>query len=357
MNETAYDEGRRVSASAARVARGMTLVEMLVVIAIIGVLVGLLLPAVQAARESARLSSCSNNLKQIGLAMIAHHDAKRSFPSGFVVTGTALPLSSSASWPYSNLWDNLRFSDKAPAWGSFVLPYLEQQEIYDQLVFTGTSSYGSQTVQSKAPAYVHKRALPCYSCPSDVLPKRRNNWSWLQDEFGPSNYVGNYGRTFETRGQGTGATNASGIFFVNSTVSIKQITDGTSKTFMVGEIGTEQRHYDYYGTNWNDLDGQGAGTWAGLPQWVKMDGMVLRDVHASHPLNVLLPTATINNGNPSGEGDQDGFGSRHRGGANFVFCDGAVRFINQEIDSSSSPLGTYQMLGDKADGGTIQAGY
>ena len=73
--------------------------------------------------------------------------------------------------------------------------------------------------------------------------------------------------------------------------------------------------------------------------------MVVRDVHPNHPLNSQLPASMIN-----GSEGQDGFGSKHAGGASFVFCDGAVRFISESIDSSSSPLGTYQRLGDRADG-------
>ena len=134
----------------------------------------------------------------------------------------------------------------------------------------------------------------------------------------------------------------SGVLYGSSAVKIKDILDGTSKVFLVGEISTQQRHWPYSGTP-SDFR---AGRWPGVEKLLKMDALTLRDVHPNHPLNSQLPDTTLS----SGGGEHDGFGSRHLGGAYFVLCDGAVRFISDSIDSSSSPLGTYQQLGDKADG-------
>ena len=105
------------SLSAERYRKGFTLVELLVVIAIIGILIALLLPAVQAAREAARRSQCSNNLKQIGLALHNYHDANKTFPFAWMVYATDVP----------------GFSDlNAQVWGTRILPYLEQTALYDQ---------------------------------------------------------------------------------------------------------------------------------------------------------------------------------------------------------------------------------
>ena len=338
-----YAKGNMPMAQPSR-RQGFTLVELLVVIAIIGTLVGLLVPAVQTARESARRFACSNNLKQIGLAMHNHLDANKCFPSGFVLTGTTPD--------YSNIFsDPIRFEGNYVAWGALILPYIEHQEVFDQLTFSEKSFNGvmlGRLVDSKSPAVVHSRALPVYTCPSDRLPTRRRNNSSLLNNFGPSNYVGNYGRTAGGRGQLCGERTPNGTLFVNSKLAPKNVLDGMSKTFLAGELSTDQKNWSFFGTDKYSLDGQAAGTWAGVPDQLKFDGMVVRDVHPDHPLNSALPEATISSF--GGYGDHDGFGSKHSGGATFVFCDGAVRFISESIDSSSSPLGTYQRLGDRADG-------
>ncbi len=322
---------------------GFTLVELLVVIAIIGTLVGLLLPAVQTARESARRSACSNNLKQIGLAMHNHLDANKCLPSGFVITGTTPN--------FSNIYsDDIRFQGGYVAWGALILPYLEHQDVFSQLTFSERSFNGvmlGRIVGSRSGSVVHTRPLPAYSCPSDVLPTRRRSWNHVLNYMGTSNYVGVYGRSDGGRGQMCGELNPNGALFMNSKIASKNVLDGMSKTLLVGELSTDQKHWTYFesGDQYGNLDGQGAGTWAGIPAQLKFDGMVVRDVHPKHPLNSQLSASMI-----GGDEGQDGFGSKHAGGASFVFCDGAVRFISEIIDSSSSPLGTYQRLGDRADG-------
>lgn len=312
---------------------GFTLVELLVVIAIIGVLVGMLLPAVQAAREAARQSSCQNNLKQIGVAFANYHDANKSFPTGWVISGTGVP------------WDR-RWDAGKPGWGLFILPFMDEQSTYatvmkylpsmDVLLTTGTGMPSGNTTNKLG------INLPSYSCPSDYLPPPN------QYALGYSNYVGCYGRTNEMTGQGVGNfVGVSGVLYGSSAVKIKDVLDGTSKVFLVGEISTQQRHWPYAGSP----DDFVAGRWAGVEKLLKMDAMTLRDVHPNHPLNSRLPDAILTGGG----GENDGFGSRHRGGASFVLCDGAVRFIADSIDSSSSPLGAYQQLGDKSDGMTMTA--
>ena len=312
---------------------GFTLIELLVVIAIIGVLVGLLLPAVQAAREAARRSSCVANLKQIGLALLNHHSSKQHFPHGWWL---------SAPGPGMSPW-NMRFSGSKFGWGSFVLPQLEEQAIYDTLSFTDTGSntglYGILMPAATAANGLNKK-LPIFSCPSDTLAPSGYRG------YGTSNYVGCYGTSNNNRGQYVGGFTADGIFFTNSKVAMKDITDGTSNTILAGEITSDQKMWQYYSGGTGSGPTTGGGLWPGVPQQIKMDNLVVRDVHPSHPINVLLPQATIQ----TGAGDSDGFGSRHPGGAVFVFCDGSVHFLNENIQSSSSPLGTYQRLGSKSDG-------
>lgn len=332
--------------------RAFTLVELLVVIAIIGTLVALLLPAVQSAREASRRSACSNNLKQIGVAMHNHLDAHKTFPSGFVVTGT-LPNFTVSLYSDANL---IRFEGNFIAWGALILPYLEELNVFSQLQ-TGTRDFGGVPLGTlvNGPASVISKPRPGYSCPSDSLPTRRQTFSGLMAGFGPSNYVGNFGSNLPPKGvwdgldgQGIGAQRPRGTLFMNSKLTPAQILDGLSSTFLVGEVSTDQKHWTYFSSNssYSTLDGQGAGTWAAVPAQMKFDGMVLRDVSPDRPLNILLVTA-------SNQELNDGFGSKHSGGASFLFCDGAVRFVSENIDSATSPQGTYQRLGDRADGMSV----
>lgn len=346
---------------------GFTLIELLVVIAIIGVMVGLLLPAVQATRESGRRSACSSKLKQIGLAMHGHHDARKAFPAGIVLS-KELVADGNASGGLTG-W---RFNGRCPAWGAVILPFMEQGEVYDRLPFSQATwtrydepsaalQSASTTVISSSATSVSARPLPVYSCPSDTLKQ-----TGLAGNMGPSNYVGNFGVPtlagswfgglwHGVAGQRTGQPlpNTHGVLYHGSSIRTKDVTDGTSKTFLVGEVSTQQRGYNGDG---GFMNMQGAGVWPALPNQLKVDDYVLRQCDAAHPLNSQFPDDVILNAD-GGIGDCDGFGSRHPGGSNFVMCDGAVRFIGENINSSTSPLGTYQRLGHRADGLAVPGDY
>jgi prepilin-type N-terminal cleavage/methylation domain-containing protein/prepilin-type processing-associated H-X9-DG protein len=332
---------------------GFTLIELLVVIAIIGVMVGLLLPAVQATREAGRRSACSNKLKQIGLAMQNHHDARKAFPAGIVLSKELVADGNTSGG--LTAW---RFNSGAPAWGSTILPFIEQSDVYDRLVFSQAtwSRYSdpspplqtakTTTIVSSSSA-VSARPLPVYSCSSDTLKQ-----AGFASNLGSSNYVGNYGvPTAGTwsgvAGQRTGPPlpNTHGVLYQGSSISTKDIPDGTSKTFLVGEVSTQQRAWPLHAAG---EIAQGAGVWAAVAD-LKADDLVLRQCDAGHPINSQFPDDQITMAN-GGIGDSDGFGSRHPGGANFVMCDGAVRFISENIQSATSPLGTYQRLSHRADG-------
>ena len=334
--------------------RGFTLIELLVVIAIIGVTIGLLLPAVQAAREAGRRIACSNNLKQIGLAILNHHDAKKSFPAGILITGGTIMTEVAGRGDFRT-W---RFTGGQPAWGAMILPFLDQSDAFNNLVFSGTASptFGNpvasvaMTTLLSSSSAASALPLAVYSCPSDALQKTN-----LFQNMGPSNYVGNFGlppggdiwNGVGGQRYGNPYPNTSGVLYHASKIATKDITDGTSKTFLVGEVSTKQRGWN--STPGGDMAGQTAGVWPAVPQQLKYDELVVRSCDAGHPLNSQFSDDVIANSG-SGVGDCDGFGSRHPGGAQFVMCDGAVQFISENIQSASSPLGAYQRLSHRADG-------
>lgn len=282
------------------VRRGFTLVELLVVIAIIGILVALLLPAVQYAREAARRASCQNNLKQIGLALQNYHDAHKVFPPGY--------MSPNSSWPPS--W----------SWSSLILPQLEQGPLHDRLGVT-TRKFGNGARFALVTPETRTR-LDVFLCPSDVGEKQNN----VKGEFAKSNYRAVLGNTTKRFAVFSELTNQNGVFFCNSRVTIPTITDGSSNTVAIGECAL------------NRIDGKKAAIWAGMRG-------ISGGVHISDTIWWLNsePAWKIN-----GTGIQ-AFSSRHAGGAFFVFGDGSVQFIKTTINGT-----TLNNLAARNDGQTIK---
>jgi len=276
-----------------------TLIELLVVIAIIAILIGLLLPAVQKVREAAARSQCSNNLKQIGLALHNYHDTNNSFPLG----NTAAP---------KTYW----------AWSILLLPYLEQQNLYNQL---NPMSNGLQAaLANSAQTALLQLPLKVFRCPSDPGPELNSNRPFGSTTLSTSNYVYSDGNT---GGDGLYSTSRSGV-------RIASITDGLSNTFAVGERA--------------NFNGAWAALWAGYGGW-----------NGGQPPEHSLYGQTcwqMNTGN-SGTGlnfPYEAYTSMHTGGScNFLFCDGSVQLINQSINWTPwgvSPIGTYNRLGSMNDG-------
>ncbi len=286
-----------------------TLIELLVVIAIIAILIALLLPAVQQAREAARRSQCKNNLKQIGLALHNYHDTHRVFPPGWMTRIT------------TSTYNDNRFGAGRYGWSMYILPFVDQAPLYNIQNFSlNDVPNGSNTNKLNSP-------LSVYRCPSDT-GKATGDKTW-----GVSNYAGNYGSV--TTAAHSFVQFTDGIFFGNSNIKIRDITDGTSNTILVGEVSIRQ-----YGIANRSL---GAGTWPGLNQNKQWD-MLTRSTAASSGIN--QSTGVSNTA-------QDGFGSFHEGGAQFLLCDGSVRFISENIHSSTGTNGTYQQLGARDDGKVV----
>jgi prepilin-type N-terminal cleavage/methylation domain-containing protein/prepilin-type processing-associated H-X9-DG protein len=279
-----------------RAARGFTIVELLVVIAVIGLLLALLLPAVQAARESSRRSECSNNLKQIGVAMHNYIDRKRVFPSGYISAFDSLGNDTGPGW----------------GWGSMLLPELEQTSTYERISF-------SLPIEHPANAAVRVTSLSVFLCPSD--PSQVRVW---QVNTGPPNPIApictvaeaNYVGVFGTTEPGV---DGDGMFFRDSHVAPADIRDGLSQTLAVGERSQLLGFATWTGSVtgavlFPDLaDGVGAGP----PE--NGTGMVL-----GHVGDGLAP------GDPLCEVNQ--FYSLHGGQTvGFLFADGHVAYLNNSI--------------------------
>jgi prepilin-type N-terminal cleavage/methylation domain-containing protein/prepilin-type processing-associated H-X9-DG protein len=301
-------------------AAGFTLVELLVVIAIIGVLVALLLPAVQAAREAARRMSCSNNLKQLGLAMHNYHDALGSFPFGF--------------------------SDLEALWTAPILPYIEQQPLHSTLIFqeSGVGNWNSGSANTVACA----TPVGMFRCPSMPIPMFLTN-EGITNRV-PVSYRGCAGSNVYSDDRSTLPTgipagaraleeiNLNGMFWGNSAIRLADVMDGTSNTIMIGESRTEPTYVK---------DGQGMDFWQfGCPQsggWVSGG---LGGTEYSEGLGSTGPKINSRK-DPTVPGVimEMSFGSYHPGGAMFVLADGSVRFIAETVN-----LPIYQAAGSR-DGG------
>jgi prepilin-type N-terminal cleavage/methylation domain-containing protein/prepilin-type processing-associated H-X9-DG protein len=281
---------------------GFTLVELLVVIAIIGILIALLLPAVQAAREAARRISCTNNLKQIGLGLHMHHDTFNVLPAGWLgyQPGTKTPLSVGVpGW----------------AWSAMILPHMEQTTVFDGLM---NKDLPVLDVQNNEARTCH---IPMYRCPSDEGEEETPNIGGL--EVAASNYVGVFGSNdllaaLEAT-QSNGLTDGNGPLYHNSRIRFRDVTDGLSQTFVVGERGTNN---DYYST------------------WV---GVI--------PSAEYTAARVVGAGRTAPNAEEDliqGFNSHHSSGAHFLLCDGSVRLVGDEIDQA-----IYQALCTVAGGDSI----
>lgn len=313
--------------------RAFTLAELLVVIAIIGILVALLLPAVQAAREAARRSQCLNNLKQFGIGFHTYHAAHGRFPAG---------------WVEDNKPNR---ADRAPnfLWGAVILPQLEEQALYDQLDFDVKSTAGAPGGAVDNMDLIGT-PLGIFRCPSDEAESPtqsiagNGSFTPVIPRLAISNYVGSgttclvcyYGQVPDTA-DGGGVVQAycrelprltplkiiakqNGALFRNSETSLRHIADGSSHSFLIGE----RRSGDVVLGDGNKYVYQAY--WATLPapssyQQACYAGLAIA---ATRFENALL--APMINGHPWG------FASQHSGGVQVLLCDGSVRFVSQEID-------------------------
>jgi prepilin-type N-terminal cleavage/methylation domain-containing protein len=332
--------------------RGFTLVELLVVIAIIGVLVALLLPAVQSAREAARRSSCTNNLKQIALALLSHHDAHGALPRGAYTSQTGAS------------------EEDGLGWATKLLPYLESQNVYNQIKNNGIPAYNGDPwkpgvfraawLGGHRPIAGGATVLPVFTCPSSDLPQitPESHWSTGGGPFGNSGYatsaykgsrgfcdLGLFLRTKEAMAVNVDCpmdVNGNGDIDVGEQVvkdesildlKLKHIPDGTSNTVALGEAAYVPKFSAF--PIW-------MGTWS-------EDGSVL--FKTRDPINCNIGGAgypmsqTYLDMLPPGSAGDDCTFSWHPGGVLLAYVDGSIHWQSEDYD-----LRAFQLLGMRNDG-------
>ena len=332
---------------------GFTLIELLVVIAIIAVLIGLLLPAVQKVREAANRMSCTNNLKQLGLAAHNYHDSFLRFPPGTnLPDALKLPKATPPSQTPKPIVPGQSFS-----LFSALLPYIEQANVARALNHVGKLSLPSNiTVSGKTVPGNDSQYLNClgentpgatviktFLCPSDTAPSQIQYKSGTNlYYFGANTYGGNAGIVsfyFDAMSQ-------DGIFYINSSVRVADIQDGTSNTLLFGERNRIDPTYEVLsGTKLENRSG-----WAWANQYPGFD--YLFGATGTRPINWLIPPEITTD--PLFVYQDDRlvvFGSQHSGGANFCFADGSVKFL-----TNSLPVPIVQALCTRSGAEVVDSG-
>ena len=356
----------------AKARRGFTLIELLVVIAIIAVLIALLLPAVQAAREAARRSQCTNNLKQIGLAMHNYHTSTNTFPLSNTIAYYQMPAtpSNQTSW---GTWSAQ----------ALLLGYIEGQPLYNAINFNWTNWYGTGAVIN---ATVFNTDVAVFMCPSDALAGVSHSTS--TNGNGNNNYVGCYGTTTdEWCGGVSGCPGSStGVFAHFMCYGVQAITDGTSNTMAFSEtLVSDSSHFTAY------RDGLAAGAAGGPasniadafmnpqaiiadlqtcaawfqtqqnPPWSDDKGFrwgtgspgvtLFNSIVPPNSQQYKFAGCRFGCGGCGFEfGSYENVSSNHPGGCNCMMADGSVRFIKSSID-----LFTWWRLGTKAGGEIVSS--
>jgi len=326
-------------------ARGFTLVELLVVIAIIGILIALLLPAVQAAREAARRTQCKNQLKQLGVASHTHHDSMQSFPLGMeMMPGASPALSITKATFFIRL-----------------LPFMEQGALYAQWDFNTPANNVTKGLSATI--------LPNLICPSDQFQDMPFALKGPADSFptsgacgavegnySPTSYAGNYGQgAFYTKNSQFAIKPNGALFLTGNDLTLKMpggglhtlcdnhynlppvkvsdIIDGTSNTLMMGEKFHADPFFDTWQSGNSGLKMYQVSAWA----WAGgMKGAAQLFCSSKVPLNKTMLYYTSTPNQISWEDYRfNGWGSGHVGGVNFLFSDGSVRFLQDNIDAES----------------------
>jgi len=319
--------------------KGFTLIELLVVIAIIAILIGLLLPAVQKVREAAARMSCSNNLKQLGVALHSYHDANERMPPGAAN-------------------DVAPFGNGGGGWGSswkvYILPYIEQENIFRLWQFNNNSGF----VNGNNMPLVNRITIKPYRCPSSTLPEfyasSGNNGSIQMF----TSYTGVAGTVLDVPqsqnvccNSGNNIVGGSGVLHANGRVTMVSITDGTSNTILVAEQSDHIRDVANQPIPGNSggITSQGPHGWTMGTDQPGVGGAANTRVFNTTTTRWSINQRGLGNTGNNGTGDNTGmnipWSSGHTGGAQMLFGDGSVRFL-----TASTALLTLQWLSTRAGG-------
>ena len=328
--ENAASKRTRMLTRSPRCRPASTLIELLVTIAVIGMLLALLLPAVGAAREAARRTQCKNNLKQLGLAMQSHVNTYRRYPSN--------------GWGYLWIGDPDRGTGKEQpgGWIYNVLPYLEQdgpREVGSGLPVSEKARALSELMQTHVSTFVCPTRASARLLPNNTILIPRNA-DWVP-KCAKTDYAVNEGDFITDTREGPSTlqegdsgryrwrdtSRASGICYQRSEVRMAGVRDGLSQTYLIGEKYVNRDHYRTYGDPGHDQS-MYTGVDLDINRWVLAPP--LRDERRT---------------------EERRFGSAHPGGCNFALCDGSVRSISYQIDAE-----VHRRLGNRRDGLPIQSG-
>jgi prepilin-type N-terminal cleavage/methylation domain-containing protein len=303
---------------------GFSLVELLVVIAIIGTLVGLILPAVQSARGAARRVSSLTNLRQMGIALLTHHDARRRLPAGFVSTQTG-------PWPGGS---NDPAPESGPGWSFFagMLPYLDETGLHNRIDFGKLITHPDNKAARES-------TVPVFVDPGDTAPKlvpvKGGGLNTLA-EVAVCSYAGCLGtKSYEEQP-------FNGVFHRNSRIRLSEISDGTTKTIAIGE--RMSRHTQ--------------SGWAGVtPGQMMVYAPESPRYDASNPLFNARPAITatlvhVRSSAPSTQGSPGGFIGPHVAGTQFLNLDGSCRLITDDVAPE-----VFRALCTRAGGESVPASF
>lgn len=309
---------------------GFTLVELLVVIAIIGILIGMLLPAVQSVREAARRTSCANNMRQLALAHLNYETSYGEFPPGL-----NCPLSDSMSGAFftsSTYADGSPFpqppiAGKFGSWMVWIMPFIELNNTFDAMNLDVRESASGNVDTRESPG---AQVIPGYICPSDFNPNVVNEISGRF--YGPNSYFGVGGRQVWFI---AGGVTGDGILHYNSSVGFNDILDGSSNTLLIGERFS-------FDAEWADFSTFRGYAWS--------NALSARDCLSGvlEPINYQLPVgAGPNPGFDLTDKKFNSFSSGHAGGSNFCAADGSVHFLSLQ---GAGQLEILEFLAIKDDG-------
>ncbi|MEM7781829.1 MAG: DUF1559 domain-containing protein [Planctomycetota bacterium] len=299
---------------------GFTLVELLVVISIIGVLIGMLLPAVQQVREAARRTQCANNLRQQCLAMLNYEASQQKFPPGYTVPANTM-------------------------WSAFILPYIEQGNLFEKIDLDGP--WGAHALASQQNIDALSVFIPIFRCPSSGIPRVQFD-PFIQADRTPSCYLacasGNNNRESGDRPwvgmNRDGDLEASdGIFYLNSSIPIDDILDGTSTTVLIGESLPDQ---DVTGVDYSGNSQKIDHWYIGSRELHFYENIPSDSAESSECLGSTACPVNSWRDDLAPINDRElSFGSAHPTGINLGFADGHVDFIENRIDSVTySAIGT-----------------